>query len=268
MSHHRALLKRVVQIGRYTGDRRKIGGEDGGRGAGHFHAPHLIRGIPGERERRHVAVLAANHFSERVVGAVIGTRLPLGAEIFQAEVGHLLAARIDVVFLGSQRAGPRYAHIVAGIAQRGAAQEVHASLIAAGYVEPVLRRDWKQEWPDLVDGRKKAQAHIGEAIVLHAAVHVRTGDVVAKVAGDPGRSQRGLCSGRGRAARFGWQDLPAAGVDEVIIAQGTEQIRPEISQRARKLRHFAPGGILADRLDVRIVAGETEAGLRLIHVGE
>jgi len=39
-------------------------------------------------------------------------------------------------------------------------------------------------------------------------------------------------------------------------------------QRARKLRHFAPGGILADRLDVRIVAGETEAGLRLIHIGE
>ena len=121
MSDYGPLLQRVVQIGGHTRHSGVIAGEDSRRGAGHFHVPHLIRGIPAKGERRHVAILAANHLSKRIVGAVVGPGLPLAAEILQAEVAHLLATWIDIVLLGHQRTGAGDAHIVASITQGGAA---------------------------------------------------------------------------------------------------------------------------------------------------
>src|SRR5262249_16684266 len=109
------------------------------------------------------------------------TGLPLAAEIFQAEVTHLLATRIHIVLLRHQRARARNAHIMASVAQSGAAQEVHPFRIVAGDVKPVLGSDGKQEWSYLVYGRKEAETHIREAIALEAAVRIHAGDVMAEI---------------------------------------------------------------------------------------
>src|ERR1700737_1544677 len=110
-------------------------------------------------------------------------------------------------------------------------------------MESALGSYRKQKRPHLVDGWKKAEAHVGEAIVLDAAVHVRTGDVVAEVACDAGRAQGGRRPGRRWTSHTRGQYLLARAIHQVVVTKGTEELRPEISASAWKLGHFALGGI-------------------------
>ena len=74
-------------------------------------------------------------------------------------------------------------------------------------MEPLLGSDWKGSY--LIDGWNEAEAHVGEAITLKAAVQVGGGDVMAEVASNAGRAQRGPRSGRRRTAGFRGQNLLA-----------------------------------------------------------
>src|SRR5712691_4558103 len=64
------------------------------------------------------------------------------------------------------------------------------------------------------------------------------------------------------------QNLFARAVDQMIIAQRADLVRPEIVQRACKLGHLALRRILTDGLNVGIVAAQTESSLHLIDVGK
>ena len=70
-----------------------------------------------------MAILAANHFAERIVGAVVGADLPLRAQVLQAEVLHLVASRLGTAFARCQVI-IRHADIVTGVAEGSAAQKI------------------------------------------------------------------------------------------------------------------------------------------------
>ena len=44
-----------------------------------------------------MAILAADHFAERIVGAVVGAYLPLRTKIFETVVRYVFSAGVDVV---------------------------------------------------------------------------------------------------------------------------------------------------------------------------
>jgi len=69
----------------------------------------------GEREERHMAVLAPDHFTERIVGAVVSARLPFRTQILQAEERE--AGRIYVVLVILKIAGTaaRQSDVVAAL---------------------------------------------------------------------------------------------------------------------------------------------------------
>ena len=212
-----------------------------------------------------MAILAADHFAERIGGAVVSSGLPFRTQVFQAKVSYLFATGVGVVLFLSQ-GDTRDTDVMATVAQSGAAQKIDPLLIAAGNVECALGGDGKLEWADLIDTRCQKEAHVGKPVSLEAAIQVRSGHVMAEVAGNT-RSPQGRMGARGRtAADVGGQQLSAALVNHVVIAQRAQLVGTKLIQHTGEFRHFALGWIFAIHFDVGIVAGEAEAGLHLPQV--
>ena len=55
-----------------------------------------------------------------------------------------------------------------------------------------------------------------------------------------------------------WKNLPARGVNEMVIAQGPHQVGAELGAHPRQLGYFACCGIVTEKNYVGIVAADAE----------
>src|SRR5579863_2061106 len=90
------------------------------------------------------------------------------------------------------------------------------------------------ELPNLLDAVVQQHAHVAETVVLETAIQVRSGNIMARVAGNPGGGERAPCAATlrstgdrirwGRTARFQGQGLVAVGIQDMVVAQWPEQV--------------------------------------------
>src|SRR6202011_39888 len=94
-----------------------------------------------------MTVLAAYYLAGRIVFAVIRTDLPLGAQIFESEVAHILPTWVHVVLFRRQ-VPVGHSHVMARVAESACAQERDTVRVIAGNVEIVLDGHRKQKGPN------------------------------------------------------------------------------------------------------------------------
>jgi len=104
---------------------------------------------------------------------------------------------------------------------------------------------------------------------MEAAIRIGSGDVIANVAGDARGAEGRLSAGRGLSPYSGGQHLITAGIDHMVVAHRTEQVRAETGLEGCQLRNLAVLRLTVPQFfHVRVVAGVAEASLKLAGFGQ
>src|SRR5579871_2550190 len=166
----------------------KIIRENGRGGAGNIQVANFVVRVARKGEHRHMAILATDHFPERIVGAVIGADLPLRAQVFQPIIGYVLTTRVHVDFcmLKVSRSSQRHSNVMTRIAEGARTQEVDLGGIVARYVKVAFYSEWLGKRPHLLDSVVDENADVSKPITLKASAQIGSADVVAEVTSDAG----------------------------------------------------------------------------------
>jgi len=264
--HDLTFRQREIEVGGNAGNSGVVRREDAGCRACYSKVAYLICGVAGVRERRHMTILAPHHFTERIGRAVVRSFRPFRAQILQTVMRDSRTAGVDIGFESLHRSAAGNADIVTGIAEVSASQERPAGRILIDHMEVSFDCGRELKRSDFSNRVQQLERCVRKSIMLEASVEIGLRYVMAEVARDSIGPKRGPRTWRHIAARFGRQNLMAAGIHHRIVTQRSEEVRLELGADSGKFRHLARQRIFAHLHHMGIVASQTKTGRHLVDV--